>query len=450
MKSRIILFILTIIPSVLFSRTVLAEESSGRGLEIKYPQVPGDVVTPKYVDVGLPEYVEYIFRFSVTIIGFVIFGVLVYNGIKYLLSFGNPSKLGDAKQGIISGALGALVLLGALLIFNTINPQLAEIDISDYEMTKAYITPGIYICNKRVEVSEIIDDYKSEDIATRENAVLKLREEMERSTKETCFLVSGSSAFKNFTIPKRSTDWTIFSIPSEKYNSEEEKLEWVNEYGAVLHEEDNFRGRCEIFPSLSESVSEQNFYLPLSKNHPSLPFKAKAITVFKKPSSEPDSGHAGVTLYEGFAFNEIGKQEGEESKPIPEHPMSRWLIPKNLAFAETDPDLKFKSFRPSLADAYYVSPGEFSETFGSGTDREVRSIRFEPKGSFLAILQGDNDKGEGNICEVRHLNDSNLLDDPIGSCGVCTIWSKKFWTSWRDRSCYPCLNSLYVIKGEVL
>ena len=96
---------------------VLAQE---KALEVDYPIIPG-ATEPEFVNVGLPAYVDYIFRFAVVIIGFVIFGVVVYNGIIYMTSAGEPAKLSEAKSGISAGFLGAVILLSAYFIFNTIN-----------------------------------------------------------------------------------------------------------------------------------------------------------------------------------------------------------------------------------------------------------------------------------------------------------------------------------------
>jgi hypothetical protein len=47
-----------------------------------------------------------------------------FGGIIWVTSFGNPSKIGEAKAWIISGVSGMIIVFGSYLILNTINPNL--------------------------------------------------------------------------------------------------------------------------------------------------------------------------------------------------------------------------------------------------------------------------------------------------------------------------------------
>jgi len=95
------------------------EENKDAGLELVYPEIPG-AATPQYISVGIPKYVEYLFKLAVWGIGIIIFLVLLYQGFMYFTSAGNPQKYTDAIDGIKSAGLGAIILLSAYLIFNTI------------------------------------------------------------------------------------------------------------------------------------------------------------------------------------------------------------------------------------------------------------------------------------------------------------------------------------------
>lgn len=119
-KVKFLIFLSLIFLFFSFS-LVLAQD---RELEIDYPDITG-AQTPEIVATGLPEYVKYIFNFSVVAIGFVVFGVLIYNGLIYLSSAGAPAKMSSAREGILAAFLGAIILLSSYLIFTTINPQLA-------------------------------------------------------------------------------------------------------------------------------------------------------------------------------------------------------------------------------------------------------------------------------------------------------------------------------------
>lgn len=118
-KTFIIIFALVFFWFLFSTSFLFAQE---RKLEIKYPEIFG--LKPETVATGLAEYAKYIFNFSVAIIGLILFGVLIRAGILYLTSAGQPAKLNEAKERIISVFLGVILLLSGYLILTTINPQL--------------------------------------------------------------------------------------------------------------------------------------------------------------------------------------------------------------------------------------------------------------------------------------------------------------------------------------
>lgn len=118
-KKIFIFFFLITILSFFVPYFLLAQE---RPLEIDYPEIGG--IDPETVAIGLPEYVRYIFNFSIIIIGLVLFGILIWSGFLYLTSTGNPSKLKEAKERITSSFLGAILLLSGYIILTTIDPDL--------------------------------------------------------------------------------------------------------------------------------------------------------------------------------------------------------------------------------------------------------------------------------------------------------------------------------------
>lgn len=107
-----------------FVETCLAQ---GKELEIHYPEVSG-AETPTTTKTFLPAYIEYIFTWAIIIAGLLAFFALVYGGILYLTSAGNPSKMSDAREQIIAGFLGLIILLSSFLILNTIDPQLVILE----------------------------------------------------------------------------------------------------------------------------------------------------------------------------------------------------------------------------------------------------------------------------------------------------------------------------------
>ena len=84
----------------------------------------------------LPDFIKYIYEWSLALGGLSIFIILVIAGIQYLTSTGNPGQITIAKERIKSAILGLILLLGSFLILNTINPiltSLPDIDVSSFE-----------------------------------------------------------------------------------------------------------------------------------------------------------------------------------------------------------------------------------------------------------------------------------------------------------------------------
>ena len=117
MKKIIFLLIIFILLAIPISHA-FAQEGEGQPLEIKYPSIPGEGTPPTVVSQGLPGYVNYIYYFFFAIIGIIILGALIYSGVLYLLSVGNPEKLISAKKGITSAFLGAIILFSSYFIFS--------------------------------------------------------------------------------------------------------------------------------------------------------------------------------------------------------------------------------------------------------------------------------------------------------------------------------------------
>lgn len=123
-----------------FSSFIFAEE---RGLEVEYPGLGGEKISEK---VTLPEYVSYIFKLSLIIAAIAAFAVLTYGGIRYLLSFGNPEAMKDARTWISSGAIGLFIILTSYLILTTINPEIVMPGLKPIESVT-----GIYLIDNEGE-----------------------------------------------------------------------------------------------------------------------------------------------------------------------------------------------------------------------------------------------------------------------------------------------------------
>lgn len=66
------------------------------------------------------DYLFALYRFSLIAGGALALVVIAYHAIRYITSAGNPSKQGDAKDGIVKAIIGLSLLLGAVVLLNTI------------------------------------------------------------------------------------------------------------------------------------------------------------------------------------------------------------------------------------------------------------------------------------------------------------------------------------------
>ncbi len=101
--------------------------------EVDYPDLPN--VPPPTPEQGLPSYVNYIFNIALALGGFIAIGILIWGGVLYLTSAGNPEQIGSAKKKLTSAISGLLILLCVYLILTTINPDLALLSSSTISPT---------------------------------------------------------------------------------------------------------------------------------------------------------------------------------------------------------------------------------------------------------------------------------------------------------------------------
>lgn len=202
--------------------------------ELEVP-LPGISQTPL-----LPDYVKYIFNFTIGIGGFVVFMVLVYGGVRYLTSAGNPSAMSDAKDRIFSALLGMIFLLGSWLILTTINPQLVIVS-PEYKPVGLVASelPGVYLCK---------------DAASQ----------------------VGSAGCQVFTGSAQSLGGLDDKAAQIRFLNTQDAT-----YGAILHENKNYEGTCKV------ATSEGTVNLPNGK--------PSSITVFRQRTGD---GAVGATVYE--------------------------------------------------------------------------------------------------------------------------------------------------------
>lgn len=97
-------------------------------LEVEYPTV-GGMQGPQDTGVKLTTYIRYIYNFAIISGGLIALLALIYGGFRFLTSAGNPSAITDAREQILAGLLGLVVILGSYIILNELNPDLVSLRI---------------------------------------------------------------------------------------------------------------------------------------------------------------------------------------------------------------------------------------------------------------------------------------------------------------------------------
>ena len=90
------------------------------------PNIPGTNAVSATSGPG--AFVANFYQFALLISGILALGAIVYGGVKYAASAGNPSAQSDGKEWILSALYGILLLAGAYLILYTINPNLVNLN----------------------------------------------------------------------------------------------------------------------------------------------------------------------------------------------------------------------------------------------------------------------------------------------------------------------------------
>lgn len=415
---------------------VLSQE---RPLEVDYPRVGN--INLDTSSVTLPGYVKYIFIFALIISGLIILGTLLYGGFLYLTSAGNPIILSEAKKRILSSFLGVLILFGAYIIFNTINPQIVKPKLEPLLKVEAFIKSGIYICEKitrqEQELTQLLNNYKREDITIekRQEVVKKINEIM---LQYKCEIIPNSLVLEK---SRNMSNTTFFSIPplilkSDPQSGKSFYAATTTEYGLVLHELRDYKGKC----FLLDKATSGYLYMDISpSNITEYDYNGsfKSITIFKKTSTDIKPS-ASVTLYSCLNYNEGTGCVGGDNTII-----------------------------DAISMKYEISDekNNIRRILNFTLKENVRSIQLEPEGKVFVIFYDKDSPIYNQMCQIIYNNDRNLLDEYIGRCharedrtgygaynvqiGSCTFATTRTEESQIQR-CKPCMKSMYIIKGEIL
>jgi len=107
----------TILILLLLPTLVLAQS-----LNLNYPPIRG--VHPSG---GFAEFIIWLYYIIIVISSAAAFGAIVWGGIEYLTSAGNPSRIQSGLSKIKDALIGLLLVLISYLVLQAINPKLTEI-----------------------------------------------------------------------------------------------------------------------------------------------------------------------------------------------------------------------------------------------------------------------------------------------------------------------------------
>jgi len=391
-------------------------------LENNYPVI-GNSIAPSSTNASVPVFLKYMFNFSLIGAALIVFGALVFGGIKYIASAGNPGQTGAAKDMIFSAFLGLGVVLFSWMFLNTINPHLTSIELPSLQFTggvkvtfedgsqRVYSSsvgtidrkvasiefqPGDYdVCSFSLEYWKgtktdrqpggVSDDVKSIKITSKIPGVYL------------CYTDSSEEICDNY----------IYSAPNfgdkkgkyekikmiEQFDSQGKK---VKKYTAVLYNAENYGVQT---LSVVESANDN----------------APAGTIPANPN--PD------TFYQNETVNVL-LSDGQAAKDLSSIKVSvrntQKDSPGNVSMWK---EVEFKGESKSTGDV--SAEGKFDGALGMGLNDNVRSIKIE--GSRYALLCKDpcSDpivSGGGRFlscnspCQTFTASDADLTNDYIGRC----------------------------------
>lgn len=101
------------------------------------PGTQGNCTDPSSNQCNPAGFINDFYTFALLVGGILAFGAVVYGGVLYMTSAGNPSGQHEGREWIESALLGLLLLAGAWLILNIVNPNLTKLQLPSLPSTPA-------------------------------------------------------------------------------------------------------------------------------------------------------------------------------------------------------------------------------------------------------------------------------------------------------------------------
>ncbi len=83
----------------------------------------------QYPTSSIGGWVNTFYQFSLLVAGVLAFGAVVFGGVKYLASAGNPSAQSEGKEWIKGALIGLALLAAAYIILDIVNPAIVNLNV---------------------------------------------------------------------------------------------------------------------------------------------------------------------------------------------------------------------------------------------------------------------------------------------------------------------------------
>lgn len=130
---------MTLIASFVFYLLAFAPQVHAAGYTLNVPLGDRGTITG-----GPAEYISTLYTFSLGLGAFLAMTMIIVGAVRYTIAAGNSSQQGDAKDQITNAVYGLILLFGAYLVLQILNPKLVELknpDVSPIEMPPEAASP---------------------------------------------------------------------------------------------------------------------------------------------------------------------------------------------------------------------------------------------------------------------------------------------------------------------
>lgn len=292
------------------------EEPEPAGLEVVYPDV-GEEDPPADVAYGISQYTRYVFLFALGVLGILLFVALVYNGIKYMLSAGDPGKRKEAITGILAAFGGAIFLLLSYIILNTIDPDLTDITMNEpEEINYPPLPAGPYVCNFEIsDIGTFLSEYDNPD--TRNEALEDYYKTLKEEGGICAYVDQSANDLQDSSLGALNPDdMTYFTVPEVTDDGGTEIKHGIMFYSSR-------KGRARATTTAGSSChyvlgQPDDHHSPLDDAMAGFGGGIKSVSPIRLNTDEGDAQE--VQFFEGYDMNSE-EHEYYESYPDDEKPM---------------------------------------------------------------------------------------------------------------------------------